>query len=254
MKQYFHDVPPLKCAESTDWVYIENGTIRIPERTLLIHGNITCDYIPYLRGNDDFTVVEGKRIKDFGDKAQITSDFFRVECSSTKRHSYTNIHSGIAYNAKLHERSSTISIPKESTGLNVMMFGLDSTSRMTMMKNFPKSHKCFVKKIGAMVLEGYNIVDDGKPQALLPILTGQTELELPDAREEYMVQNPLMITHGYGISSKNKATLHNGENTVLGLEHLHSECWGSIINQLTITCGHFIFKPKSCILLTNLIV
>ena len=182
MKKYFHDVPPLKCAKSTDWVYVENGTIRIPERTLLMHGNITCDYIPYLRGNDDFTVVEGKRMKDFGDKAQITSDFFRVECSSTKRHSYTNIHSGIAYNAKLHERSSTIPIPKESTGLNVMMFGFDSTSRMTMMRNLPKSHKYFVEELGAMVLEGYNIVGDGTPQALLPMLTGQTELELPDAR------------------------------------------------------------------------
>lgn len=29
----------------------------------------------------------------------------------------------------------------------------------------------------------YNIVGDGTPQALIPILTGQTELELPDTRK-----------------------------------------------------------------------
>lgn len=29
----------------------------------------------------------------------------------------------------------------------------------------------------------YNIVGDGTPQALIPILTGKTELELPDTRK-----------------------------------------------------------------------
>ena len=31
-------------------------------------------------------------------------------------------------------------------------------------------------------IQGYNIVGDGTPAALLPILTGQTEKELPEAR------------------------------------------------------------------------
>ena len=31
-------------------------------------------------------------------------------------------------------------------------------------------------------MEGYNIVGDGTPQALLPMLTGHTEAELPEAR------------------------------------------------------------------------
>jgi hypothetical protein len=32
---------------------------------------------------------------------------------------------------------------------------------------------------------GYNIVGDGTPAALLPILTGQTELELPESRHNH---------------------------------------------------------------------
>lgn len=31
----------------------------------------------------------------------------------------------------------------------------------------------------------YNIVGDGTPQALIPILTGKTELELPDTRKRF---------------------------------------------------------------------
>lgn len=32
----------------------------------------------------------------------------------------------------------------------------------------------------------YNIVGDGTPQALTPILTGKTELELPDVRKRFI--------------------------------------------------------------------
>lgn len=58
-------------------------------------------------------------------------------------------------------------------GLNVLMFGFDSVSRMTWLRNLPKSHRYFTETLGGTVLEGYNIVGDGTPQALLPILTGQ---------------------------------------------------------------------------------
>lgn len=96
------------------------------------------------------------------------------------------------------------------------MFGIDSMSRMTWMRNLPKTYEYFTKHLEGIVLEGYNIVGmryvmvkmlenlnpvrrminrktvlpyrcfqitgDGTPQALLPILTGQTEVELPEAR------------------------------------------------------------------------
>ena len=42
----------------------------------------------------------------------------------------------------------------------------------------PKTYKYFVDSMGGMVLEGYNIVGDGTPQALLPILTGWSSLSL----------------------------------------------------------------------------
>lgn len=48
----------------------------------------------------------------------------------------------------------------------------------------PKSYEYMVKQ-GFIVQKGYNIVGDGTPQALLPILTGKKETELPESRRGF---------------------------------------------------------------------
>jgi hypothetical protein len=48
----------------------------------------------------------------------------------------------------------------------------------------PRSYEYMVK-MGFVILKGYNIVGDGTPQALLPILTGKKETELPEARRGF---------------------------------------------------------------------
>jgi hypothetical protein len=40
-----------------------------------------------------------------------------------------------------------------------------------------------------IIFIGYNIVGDGTPAALLPILTGKTEKELPEARRGHVGAN-----------------------------------------------------------------
>lgn len=50
--------------------------------------------------------------------------------------------------------------------------------------------------LGAVTLKGYNIVGDGTPQAFIPILTAQTEEELPLTRKRYPPPSHLtMDTH-----------------------------------------------------------
>lgn len=51
------------------------------------------------------------------------------------------------------------------------------------MRKLPKTHTYLVDQLNGDILEGYNIVGDGTPQALIPILTGFTELELPETRK-----------------------------------------------------------------------
>lgn len=63
------------------------------------------------------------------------------------------------------------------------MFGFDSLSRNAFIRKLPKSYEYLTKVLNADVLKGYNIIGDGTPQALIPLLTGFTELELPETRK-----------------------------------------------------------------------
>lgn len=67
--------------------------------------------------------------------------------------------------------------------MNVLMFGLDSLSKNAFIRKLPKTFEYLTKTLKADVLQGYNILGDGTPQALIPILTGYTELELPETRK-----------------------------------------------------------------------
>lgn len=74
-------------------------------------------------------------------------------------------------------------IPNTSLKLNVLMFGFDSLSRNTFIRKLPKTYQYLKNDLNTLVLEGYNIIGDGTPQALIPILTGKIELELPETRK-----------------------------------------------------------------------
>ncbi|PVD18512.1 hypothetical protein C0Q70_21061 [Pomacea canaliculata] len=83
-----------------------------------------------------------------------------------------------------HKESLTSVRSASLPGLNlsVFIFGFDSMSRMSWIRLLPRTRQYFLETLGGLELEGYNIVGDGTPAALLPILTGHQEEELPEAR------------------------------------------------------------------------
>jgi hypothetical protein len=76
--------------------------------------------------------------------------------------------------------------------MNVYILSFDSLSQMSFRRNLPKTVKFLEEDMDFTVFNGncgihyfydsfytgYNIVGDGTPQAFIPILTGQTEVEL----------------------------------------------------------------------------
>lgn len=78
---------------------------------------------------------------------------------------------GIRFDEDVINRAGWDQVPKDGLGLNVLMIGMDSMSNMMMQRILPKVY-AKLKSMGARVLNGYNIVGDGTPQALIPILTG----------------------------------------------------------------------------------
>lgn len=78
---------------------------------------------------------------------------------------------GIRFDEDVINRAGWDQVPKDGLGLNVLMFGMDSLSHMMVQRVLPKMYSK-LKSMNARVLKGYNIVGDGTPQALIPILTG----------------------------------------------------------------------------------
>ena len=186
-KKYFRKPDSLKCSQTEEnWVYASKGKLYVSPSAAMRHVNISCAYKPLHHGVDDFHTRWGATVADVKSGSPLVTDFFKVKCTANDSATYDNIHAGIA---PIAEQSTTGR--NGSLDLNVLMIGFDSVSRMTWMRNLPKSYNYLVTVLGAVVMEGYNIVGDGTPQALLPILTGKTEPELPEARRGHRNAKPV---------------------------------------------------------------
>jgi len=179
-----HTAEPLRCHEDEpDWIDASNGTFQITAAARRRHGDIVCHYMPILRGDDDFHTVQGRPIKPMPDGAPLPSDFFEARCVGSNGAVHVGVYSGIAAEPMVLERCR--GVPRNDDELDILIFGFDSVSRTSWMRQLPKSHAYVVDELGAAVFSGYNIVGDGTPQALLPLLTGMTETELPEARRGF---------------------------------------------------------------------
>ncbi|XP_078596830.1 uncharacterized protein LOC144873384 [Branchiostoma floridae x Branchiostoma japonicum] len=67
-------------------------------------------------------------------------------------------------------------------GMNVLMVGVDSTSRMNFMRKLPKTFKYFTETLEGHVLKGYHVIGDGTTAQFIGMLSGFHEEELPNAK------------------------------------------------------------------------
>ena len=151
---------------------------------------ITRCYIRALKWENDFKFhLEKPKLIKNGDYLNKKDEFFKISCTSKKPHKwYHGLHARI-FQKKENERWIDNQILNEiknafmierPTPINVIFFGLDSVSREKWLNSLPVSSKYLTKTMGANILKGYNIVGDGTPAALIPILTGFHEEELPN--------------------------------------------------------------------------
>lgn len=89
---------------------------------------------------------------------------------------WTKVLTGIRVEQEVFDRTGWSKIPEDGLGLNVLIFGFDSVSHNMWKRKLPKTYAYATENLGGIPLNGYNIVGDGTPQALIPILTGKTEL------------------------------------------------------------------------------
>ncbi|ESN93700.1 hypothetical protein HELRODRAFT_88302 [Helobdella robusta] len=167
-----------------DWSYIQNGKFYIHDDVEKQHGKLSCQYQNVLRQLYDMEITLSKS-ESITNNTPIPSDIIHVRCVGADGQTNDKTYLGIKPipqepTSKLLENR----LKLEGLGLNIIMFGFDTVSRLMWKRYMPNSYSYF-EKIGGVVMEHYNILGDGTPQALIPILTGNTEIELPEARRGF---------------------------------------------------------------------
>lgn len=180
--KFVKNVPPIDCSDAgIDWVKCRGSECVIQERAKRKFGPIKCSFIDVIRIND-FELSDGDSTSSSEYYKLEKSDVVRASCKSAE-HKWSATLTGIRIDNRIWDNTNWEEMSSNALKMNVLMFGFDSLSRNAFIRKLPKSYKYLTDTLDAVILQGYNIVGDGTPQALIPLLTGKTELELPDTRK-----------------------------------------------------------------------
>lgn len=188
LMKFIKEVPPINCKlAGRDWVTCKDSECRVSEEIKAQHGQVKCAFTDLIR-SDDFTVTNGETTNTDSFYKLESSDVVSVSCKSPYG-KWSSVLTGIRQEPKIYDSTGWEYVANDALKLNVLMFGFDSMSRNSFIRKLPKTYQYLSDVLEAHVLQGYNIIGDGTPQALIPILTGQTELELPDTRKRLRNSN-----------------------------------------------------------------
>ncbi|CAD6199776.1 unnamed protein product [Caenorhabditis auriculariae] len=163
------DNPELASLNRTGCSWMKNNFVHIAEK----RKDLKCSGEYFLWSDvqnnefsNSFPIIDGKRLN--------AADFGLVTCEVPGAFSFFT-----------EKWNSIFSNRTVDDYMNVYILSFDSMSQMGFRRKMPKTVKFLEETLGSVVLNGYNIVGDGTPQAIIPILTGQTETELPLTRKRY---------------------------------------------------------------------
>ncbi|VDK68396.1 unnamed protein product [Onchocerca ochengi] len=183
---FFHHVNMLDCGKNKEkeWAYVdEKGLFTISSDAIRLHGNIRCT-VAYFERIDDSKLKIDRQIP-ISPGSPMSKDYAIVKCLGDDQEEWKHLLWTIVPDRKKVEDLSHIKKSSQWSGLDVYFIGFDSLSQMSFRRKLPKTVKFIEEELDAVVLNGYNIVGDGTPQAFIPILTGQTEEELPLTRKRF---------------------------------------------------------------------
>ncbi|KAF8387097.1 hypothetical protein PRIPAC_76239 [Pristionchus pacificus] len=187
--KFFHDPRKINCIKGPNWVYIdEDKKIQLVDE----RKDAKCKTQEISFETD--TKNKLGRQEDLKVGKELPSEMMNVKCT----------HGNKTWEFPLLSLQKVKKEKKdpEKKRWSVLMVSFDSVSQMTFRRKLPKTVKYLEEELGTIVMNGYNIVGDGTPQAFIPILTGATEEELPLTRND-SPNLPTSTTsiHSYGKTS-----------------------------------------------------
>jgi hypothetical protein len=151
--------------DDKDWILINDDGTLIYNTEYLKKNNIqikTCEYaaIKWYKNDFEYEIKEAVQFVN-NDKININEEFFQISCKSFNKY-YKSAFARIFKAKKINK-------PLRQP-INVFLFGLDSVARETWLTYLPESSEFLIKNLSSNILNGYNIVGDGTPAALIPVI------------------------------------------------------------------------------------
>lgn len=135
----------------------------------------SCCYKPFWRvepgpKETDHKISYGKECFNFNGSVNISEEFIRVTCRANETEFYKDFFSFVP-----PKNTTETSTPKN---LNVLIIGIDSISRLNLLRQMPRTIEYVQQNLSAFEFLGYNKVADNTFPNLVPVLTGVTVEEL----------------------------------------------------------------------------
>ncbi|GMS80429.1 hypothetical protein PENTCL1PPCAC_2604, partial [Pristionchus entomophagus] len=170
--KFFHEPKRINCLRDQNWVYIDAD-----KKVQLTEERKAAQCTTHNIGFETDSKNNIGREEELKVGEELPSEMVNVRCTQGKK----------TWEFPLLSLKKVEKEVKESDKKrwSVLMISFDSVSQMTFRRKLPKTVKYLEEELGTIVLNGYNIVGDGTPQAFIPILTGATEEELPLTRKRF---------------------------------------------------------------------
>ncbi|CAC5414712.1 unnamed protein product [Mytilus coruscus] len=163
--KFFWKPDPIMCSKDSDLVYFDfNSTLHL-NKTRAQSSIISCQYQEVIRKtNDDFDIELGPEVW-FNSSVVVRTDFVNVKCFVGGKIVYSRLHYQVYRPREKEKRNS-------KRKYSVLIFGMDSVSRLAAIRELPKTMSYLEKNLGAYVFKGYTKLGDNTLPNMAPLITG----------------------------------------------------------------------------------
>ncbi|PSN55946.1 hypothetical protein C0J52_00457 [Blattella germanica] len=179
--KYFEIVNPIICGENQPYLtYIDSeGYIHLNKTAIDLSGltenDYDCSYSEILRPKENDGDVEFGQPQVFRESEKIQASFILVKCYLRKSRDlvYENLHFYVSRPTGSLHKSSRRSIDGDIDRPSVLIFTIDSMSRLNFIRQLPKTYKVLTTIINATIFKGMTKTGDNTFPNMIPFLTGR---------------------------------------------------------------------------------
>lgn len=190
VKIFYKKLTHLNCGGKPSFLKIVNRTTLYIDHKLLSKLHRVkfkkCVYNAVIRKADkkkpdDSVKFVTRNNSHFTDRVTISDEFVKIACYSAKKLFHLEFRGFVQIKDNVEARckgawepeiNSSTSGLKHEERLSVLIFGIDSISKLNFLRHFPKTYT-LLKKIKAFELHGYNKVQENTIVNMVPFLTGK---------------------------------------------------------------------------------